>query len=147
MRRTTYRRKALLQQRQRADEKPAPPPPPGPIARVSDVVIRIRSEDELKELYADIIPRLYRDTPGFEGAFLLLDRSKNRARSVTLWTDNNAFEVAAAHPAYADAMGKLAAYFTGVPEASTWEHGGSFFPATTTALKDQTDPPAASHDS
>ena len=74
------------------------------------------------------MPSLYTGAQGFEGAVLLLNRTENKAKSITLWKRREDFEAMAATPAYREAMSSLGAHFISPPELEEWEHGGSYFP-------------------
>ena len=102
--------------------------PTGPLARVSTAVVRPHSSDELSAAYNKEIPALYAGTPGFQGAYLLMNRETNTAQSITLWKSQSDFEAAAARPEYAQAMQQLGGFFLKAPELTVWEHAASFCP-------------------
>ena len=73
--------------RQRLKERPPQEDPreSGRVARMATAPLRKRAADELVADYETKARALYKSTPGFVGALLLLDGEKRNARSITVW--------------------------------------------------------------
>ena len=129
LRRTAFRRKMAEKLKDAASPPPPPPLLVGPICRISHAKCKPHELDALRDAYDEAIPPLYAGVPGFAGAFLLLDRSKASAKSITMWESQADFEAAVANPEYGRAMSKLGAHFAAPPDVETWERGSAYLPS------------------
>jgi hypothetical protein len=118
--------KKLAQQRRGTDQT-SPAPPLGPVARMATAALRPGGADSLVTAYESEGRMLYSKCPGFLGSVLLLDRERNRARSITLWQSATEMNGAVSQDGYADTMKTLGSHFADAPNLETWELGAYFF--------------------
>ena len=56
-------------------------------AQLITMLLKTEKVDEFKQLYQDYINPEMRSSKGYRGFYLLIDREKTRAVSITLWDD------------------------------------------------------------
>lgn len=114
-------------QRERVKQPAEDPRESGPVARIATAPLKVRAADALVADYETKARELYKTTPGFVGALLLLDGEKRNARSITVWECKADMDVASEAGGYTDAMKAIAGHFVDAPDVETWRLGTSLF--------------------
>ena len=93
-------------------------------ARLTTSQYQLDKVDEALQIYREsILPEL-RQQPGFKGVMGLVDRSKGKAISLTLWESEADALASGAGSAYMQAsLAKFAAFFVAAPVIETYEVG------------------------
>ena len=92
------------------------------MGRLSAASVREGKMEELVAHYKETVAPTYKESEGFLGAYLLLDRTKGEAQSLTLWRnvqdlENNNNN----NPKYRQAMATFAPLFAESPRTSLFE--------------------------
>jgi len=109
---------------QRLEAMTPPKSETSPIARISQVRVKSGKMDALLQFYRSTLGPSYETmrTSGFQKAYLLLDREKNEACSVTVWENEASLEKNnQENVQYQKAMKVLPTFLTGVPDVRTLE--------------------------
>ncbi len=85
-------------------------------ARVSTFKIDLADEAQVTQIFSDAAPRGY---SGFQGAWLLLNRTTGQAMTLSLWDSEGAAQ--ASVPALQQAFQKAGALIKGEPTRSTYD--------------------------
>jgi len=90
-------------------------------ARLTTVQVRLDKTDEATDLYANSIVPAARQQPGYQGAWLFVDRAIGRSVSVTLWDTMEDMEASEASGFYQEQLGKIAPLMTAPPAREAFE--------------------------
>ncbi len=85
-------------------------------ARVSTFQIDLADEAQVAQIFREAIPRGY---SGFQGAWLLLERTTGQAMTLSLWDSEDAAQ--ASVPALQQAFQKAGALIKGQPTRSAYD--------------------------
>jgi hypothetical protein len=123
-------RRQFARQRERLPSSSASPAVQveGPLARISTAALRKDvCADDLTAMYVEDGRALYEGCHGFRGSLLLFNRERSKARSITLWQEEEDMHAATKQPMYTDTMRALASHFATAPDVEVWSLAGSFF--------------------
>jgi len=90
-------------------------------SRISSIQVRPEDIPAVESLYATSIKAVYQQAPGFQSAYLLLDRNSGAAQSVTVWDSQRDVQAIAETAGYREAMAGLARFVVGAPKVASLE--------------------------